>query len=120
MHYLEIRELARKLRCKSTVAEQHLWFYLRKRQLCGARFNRQYPIIYDKDDSDLKFYIADFYCHEYRLCIELDGKIHDYTKERDCQRDTMINALGITVLRFKNEELEDIDNVLRIIGSYLT
>ncbi len=119
MHYLQIRTLARKLRNNATPEERKLWTYLRKRQLEGARFNRQFPIVYDKDESDWKFYIADFYCHEHKLCVELDGIIHDLTKERDRYRDMVINAVGISVLRIKNEELADMEKVLDKIREYL-
>lgn len=52
-------------------------------------------------------YIADFYCHEKRLVIELDGEIHDTNEQvkRDNERTILMNRLNITVIRFRNEEV---------------
>ena len=52
-------------------------------------------------------YIADFYCHEGRLIIELDGGVHKsiVQQEIDDDRTSVLNRLGIAVLRFKNEEV---------------
>ena len=62
------------------------------------------------------FFIADFYCHEGRLVIELDGRIHEHHMEYDENRDRIIEDLGLSVIRFTNEELEtDIDRVLKLI-----
>ncbi|MCH8831601.1 MAG: DUF559 domain-containing protein [Chloroflexi bacterium] len=59
---------ARRLRTNSTGAEVVLWAVLRNRKLEGAKFRRQHP---------LGRYIADFYCHEALLVVELDGSVHD-------------------------------------------
>src|SRR4030095_8695699 len=58
---------AKELRRKSTEAEEKLWSLLRNRQLKGKKFRRQHPILH---------YVADFYCHECKLVIELDGNFH--------------------------------------------
>jgi len=60
-------EQARFLKKVQTEAESFLWQRLRNRKLNGFKFRRQHPI--DK-------YIADFYCHETKLIIEVDGEIH--------------------------------------------
>ena len=52
------------------------------------------------------FYIADFYCHDMRLVVELDGGVHRKQRERDDLRSSVLNDFGITVLRFKNEDVE--------------
>ncbi len=121
MKYHEIKDLARKLRNNPTKPEERLWFYLRRKQLNGKQFLRQHPIIYDYDQnkSEYFFYIPDFYCAEKKLAIELDGKIHLYTQERDTFRDSRLNEMGITILRFKNEELYKIEKVLKRILEYL-
>jgi very-short-patch-repair endonuclease len=65
-------------------------------------------------------FIADFYCHEKKLVIELDGSVHDNKgqKEADIGRTYELTALGITVIRFGNEEvLNDIESVVKRIGS---
>ena len=60
-----------------------------------------------------RFFIADFYCHEGRLIVELDGKNHDYQKDYDELRSYIINNLGIEVIRFRNSQIDgDIETVL--------
>ncbi len=99
------KQLTRDLRKRQTVAEQTLWRELRQRELLGKKFLRQHPIFFDYQGRDA-FFIADFYCHEHRLVIEIDGKSHEYQKEYDEFRTHIINAKGIRVVRFKNEEIE--------------
>jgi very-short-patch-repair endonuclease len=79
---------------------------VRNRQLKGKKFRRQHAI--DK-------FIPDFYCHECKLAIELDGGIHDLNENRqyDAARTNTLNELQISVLRFKNEEaMNGVENVL--------
>ena len=61
------------------------------------------------------FYVPDFYCFKEELAIELDGKIHNFRKEKDNRRDGILKEMGINILRFKNKELKNIDNVLERI-----
>ena len=92
--------LARRLRTNSTGAEVVLWEALRNRKLGGAKFRRQHP---------LGRYIADFYCHEALLVIELDGSAHDDASqvEYDLVRQKEIEERGLTVLRIKNDEVNE-------------
>lgn len=102
-------EYSRELRQISTEAEKLLWSELRNRKLNGLKFRRQHPV--DK-------YVADFYCHEKRLVIELDGVVHDKkeNKEYDQARTIELAGLKINVLRFRNDEVEnDIEKVLKKI-----
>lgn len=104
---------ARDLRRVETPAEKLLWQCLRNRQLKGRKFRRQHA--FDK-------YVLDFYCHECRLVVELDGSIHDeiMNKQYDETRTAELKRSGIIVLRFRNEEvIKDIDEVLRKIEAYL-
>lgn len=112
MKYEEIKLLTQRLRKNPTPAEQKLWRYLRRKQLGGRKFLRQHAIIYEIIKEEYFFYVPDFYCFEENLAIELDGKIHLYTKDRDERRDDILEGEGIKVLRFKNEELNNIENVL--------
>jgi very-short-patch-repair endonuclease len=91
---------ARELRKKQTTSEQILWTCLRNRRLGGLKFKRQHPIC--------KF-VADFYCHEAGLVIELDGAVHleRDQAERDKIRTEIINNLGISVLRFNNSQIKN-------------
>ena len=104
-----ITKLARKLRKQQTTAEKILWGELRNRQLCGVKFFRQHPLIYENDRGRIHFFIADFYSAEQRLVIELDGKIHEYQKNYGQERDLIIKKMGLTVIRFKNEEVRNLD-----------
>ena len=94
-----IFDLCRKLRKRQTKAEELLWKRLRRKRLNGLEFRRQHP---------LGRYIADFYCPEARLVIELDGNVHELEdqSEYDGLRREIIEVHGIRVLRIKNEEVE--------------
>jgi very-short-patch-repair endonuclease len=101
------------LRRRQTEAEEKLWFLLRNRQVKGKKIRRQHPIAN---------YAVDFYCNECKLAIELDGNFHTTTdaKVYDNSRTLSLNELGITVLRFWNEEVtNDPVKVLQRISDYL-
>jgi very-short-patch-repair endonuclease len=94
-----------------TEAETLLWQRLKNRKLNGLKFRRQHP---------LHLYIADFYCHEKRLVIEIDGGIHNrkHVQEHDENRSAELDRLGITIIRFTNEQvIQNIDKVLEEIIS---
>jgi len=101
----DIFNKARLLRMNMTNEEKILWGIISNKKILGLRFKRQHPIY--------KF-IADFYCHKIKLVIEVDGKIHlkEENKEYDTNRTCEMEKFGITVLRFKNEEINDkLENV---------
>ena len=119
MKYPEIKEIARRLRNNPTPSEKKLWSYIRNRKLDGKKFLRQHPIFYDRIDNEHFFYIPDFYCAQEKLIVEVDGRIHDYQKERDKHREEVLEGMGLRIIRIKNEELDDMDNVLeRILGMF--
>jgi very-short-patch-repair endonuclease len=99
-------DFARKLRKNQTDAEKLLWGILRNRQLLGVKFRRQQPV---------GPYILDFYCYDYKLCIELDGGQH-YTNDGqryDTDRSAFLKTNEIHVVRFTNlDVLQNIDGVL--------
>ena len=104
---------AKDLRQRETEAEQKLWALLRNRQLNGKKFRRQHAIAH---------YVLDFYCHESKLAIELDGHFHTQpeVKEYDNSRTALLNEIGITVLRFwNNEVINDPSKVLQKISDHL-
>ena len=106
-------ENAKALRKIATGAEQKLWGLLRNRQLLGKKFRRQHAI------AD---YVLDFYCHECKLAIELNGIQHKEAdaKEYDQGRTRLLIEYGIKVLRFWNEEvMKDTAKVLRKIEEAL-
>ncbi|GAB4298240.1 MAG: DUF559 domain-containing protein [Ignavibacteriaceae bacterium] len=96
--------ICRELRKNSTEAENILWDSLRNRKLDNKKFLRQHPLFYDITGKE-SFFIADFYCHEERLVIELDGQYHKYRLTEDKLRTEIISLLGLKVIRFKNEEV---------------
>ena len=105
----KLYEYARELRKNDTSAEDLLWRNLRNKKMDDLKFRRQHPI---------NKFIADFYCHEVKLVIEVDGSVHDgkVAKESDEGRTYELKELGITVIRFRNEEvLEKIGEVLNRI-----
>jgi len=90
-------EIRRKLRREATPQEIILWSHLRNNQL-GCKFRRQHSI---------GNYVADFYCPQHKLIIELDGYQHneDDRKEYDIERTKYFNDLNIRVIRFWNNEI---------------
>ena len=119
LDFKTIKKYARLLRNNITGSEKILWKHLRNRQLSGYKFLRQHPIVYKADLKGLNFFVADFYCHERKLVIELDGSIHDDKVEYDQFRDSELNDMGIRVLRIKNDELDNIEEVIQKIKSSL-
>ncbi len=111
-----ITTLCRNLRRRQTPAENVLWQLVRNRKLNGYKFLRQYAIEYGNDHrGNILFFIADFYCHEKKLVVELDGKIHDFQKEYDENRTEILKTLGLTVLRIPNEKMNYPEAVLEEI-----
>lgn len=107
------KKVCRRLRRKSTRAEQLFWNAVRRKRFHGLKFYRQHPL-FVPSEGQKSFFVADFYCHQLALVVELDGFIHDDTKEQDDARERIIHGLGITVIRFKNVEIEgDLTAVLK-------
>jgi len=97
---------AQEMRKNPTEAEAILWNYLKAKQT-GYKIRRQHPIVN---------YIADFVCIEKKLIIEVDGGIHEQTKEEDEERTKVLNEYGFSVIRFKNEEvIGNIEDVVQKI-----
>ena len=94
----EGKRLSQRLRRDMTPAEKELWWKLRNSNLFGAKFRRQHPIA---------CFIADFYCHELKLVIEVDGGIHNNPEnhEYDIGRTAELEKYGIAVIRFTNEQV---------------
>lgn len=109
---LVAKQTCRELRKRSTSSEQLFWEEVRDRRFLGLKFYRQHPLFVDMNGRET-FYVADFYCHELKLVIELDGKIHNYNKQHDKARTEVINTQSVNVVRFKNQEIEhDLRKVL--------
>jgi len=96
-----------------TSAEKLLWNRISKSQIQGFRFKAQHPI--DR-------FIVDFYCHKVKLVIEIDGEVHEMVEqaERDQGRTAELEAFGLKVLRFSNQEVfENLEDVLKTIKQSL-
>ena len=101
------RELALELRRSMTAAEETLWQRLKADRLGGLHFRRQQVI---------HGYIVDFYCHQRRLAVEVDGEVHRSQRQRDQTRDELLAEAGVRVLRFTNEQVtERVEEVLQAI-----
>ncbi len=99
----KLTNLARANRRAGNLSEALLWYELKSKKL-GVSFTRQKPI---------GNYIADFYCAEKRLVLEIEGWSHDNKYEYDKLRDEYMESLGIKVLRISDLDVKrDMSNVL--------
>ena len=91
-----LKSLSQQLRKNQTKEENLLWHNFLKKY--PMRFRRQYVI---------GNYIVDFYCHQPKLVVELDGSQHydPAQQEKDQQRTAYLASQGLTVLRFTNLEV---------------
>ena len=104
----KLQPLARQLRKKLTKSEACLWKYaLRAKQLKGYPFRRQRPILQ---------YIADFFCKELMLIIEIDGITHDneISRSKDFQREECLAKAGFRIVRFSDEDI--LNNIAGVIS----
>jgi very-short-patch-repair endonuclease len=102
----KLRNSARQLRKNSTLSEILLWQKIKGKAL-GFEFHRQVPI----DE-----FIVDFYCHELKLVIEIDGNTHDYRFEYDSRRQEQLESFGLKIIRFDDIEIKkSMNDVLRVL-----
>jgi very-short-patch-repair endonuclease len=105
------REFARILRSSQTPCEEKVWELLRGRKFMGLKFRRQHVI---------EGFVVDFYCHEYKFGIEIDGGVHAKQKDYDELRQEIIESESINLIRIKNSEIEkDEKIVLMKIQEYI-
>ena len=112
-YYTLLKDFAKNHRANPTQAESILWDCLKSKKLENYKFRRQHII---------GKYITDFVCLKKRLVIEIDGLIHQLPeiKEKDEFRQSWLESIGFTVLRFTNDEvLADIDAVLNQVQKTL-
>jgi len=105
----DIFEKATILRENLTDAERFLWEKLKDRSLFKHKFRRQHPI---------DIFIVDFYCHQVRLIIEVDGGYHLNLeqKEYDIGRSAELENWELKIIRFTNNEIfTNIDAVVKRI-----
>jgi very-short-patch-repair endonuclease len=87
----KLKEIAQKLRKQGILSEVLLWNELKRKKMMGYDFHRQKP---------LDNYIADFFCNELMLIIEIDGITHESKTEEDEKRQKRLEELGFSFLRF--------------------
>lgn len=109
--YEVLRAFARENQKQMTLAESVLWDAFRRGCLSGHKFLRQH-IIGD--------YIVDFLCRDNGLIIEVDGGYHSEPQQSvsDAERDEWLEQQGYSVLRFSNDEVLNINNVLMTIERF--
>lgn len=103
--------MSQRNRKNQTIAEEKIWEEILSRDKTGFRFLRQKPI--DR-------FIVDFYCSKLSLVIEVDGDSHLKKKGTDELRDKFLKQIGITTMRFTNEEvINNIENVKKKIDDLI-
>jgi methionyl-tRNA synthetase len=111
----DLIEFARNLRAQQTDAEQLLWALLRDRHVHDAKFRRQHPV-----EVHGRKFILDYYCHDAKLAIELDGGQHLEQAENDAARTRLLEQKDISVIRFwDNDVLKETQAVLEAIWNAL-
>lgn len=88
-----------------TQAEAYFWQKVRRKQLSRLKINRQFVIEYQDNNAIKEYFIVDFYCHQFKLIIELDGSIHDQQIEYDLAREKVLKAMGYFIPRFTNVDV---------------
>ena len=92
------------MRKAGNLAEVKMWKRLQKRQFLGLLFARQ---------KTIGQYIADFYCHEIKTVIEIDGSSHNNKIEYDAERDEYMKSAELKVIRVSAKEVENnLDGVM--------
>jgi len=90
-------EKAYEMRHNPTPTETRMW------EILKAQVMPNFPNHIFYRQSVAYGYILDFYCPTLRLCLEIDGGIHDDQRRYDRQRDSNLARWGIKVLRTRNE-----------------
>ncbi len=113
----KILNIAKELRKNMTIAEKVFWQEIRNRKFYNLKFRRQMPLVF----GDYHF-IADFYCSEKKLIIEIDGNYHEdiETKEYDDFREDILKTAGYKIFRATNHDvIYNIDKVLDKLSSFI-
>jgi very-short-patch-repair endonuclease len=109
----DLKPIARTLRANMTLAEQKLWFHIRRKQILGVQFFRQRAI---------GAYIVDFYAPTVKLVVEVDGSQHfdPVALEKDALRSNYLVSQGLFVMRFDNlEVLDSTTSALATVHKYI-
>jgi very-short-patch-repair endonuclease len=104
---------SRDLRRRQTAAEKIFWDKIKDKKFLGYKFLRQHPLFYEYYDKK-KFFIADFYCRDLKLVVDIDGGIHEQQADYDKIRTEILETQkSYKVIRYNNNEVvENINKVL--------
>ena len=114
---ITVKEYRKRLRNNMTATEKLIWRRIRKRQVNGTKFRRQFSI---------GPFIADFYCPSLKVLVEIDGPYHNSRSQRmyGRQREKYIEQYGIMILRYTNddgyERLDEVIGELTVVCNALT
>ena len=106
----EIFKRAEYLRNNPTEAEKLLWEKLNCDPFKKYHFRRQHPIHH---------FIADFYSHQLKLIIEVDGGYHENPEQqiKDQSRAELLQFQKLNIIHFTNRQvLQDIKAVLKTLS----
>lgn len=107
----KLKVLARQLRKQGVLSEVLLWKAIKGKAVRGYEFHRQVP---------LDEFIVDFYCHELRLAIEIDGSSHDHRMKDDEARQKRLESLGVRFVRFRDKQVkQNIGEVLACLHEFI-
>ncbi len=105
-----LRTRAKELRKAGILHEALFWNQIKSGKLNKLDFDRE---------KIVGNYIADFYCAEKDVVIEIDGSSHDGREEYDKQRDEFLISLGLTVIHIKAEDvLRNIEGVIAFLKNH--
>ncbi len=109
-----IKKMARELRNNPTLEEMLIWKHLRKKAI-GYKIRRQHPV---------SSFIVDFYCHEKKVAIEIDGGIHKERNQfvKDLGRTAELERFGIKVIRYTNNDVINtidfvVEDIIKVLDS---
>lgn len=97
-HNKRLTKNSQTLRKNMPKEERHLWY----------DFLKELPVTVHRQKV-INNYIVDFYCASAKLVVEIDGSQHyfDEGKDKDLKRDEFLNSLGLTVLRYSNDDINN-------------
>ena len=101
---VNLKDIVRLNRQKETTAESLFWKLCRNRKLEDLKFKRQFAIHFNMDGQN-RFFVADFFCAQHKLIIEIDGNSHLKKEDYDELRTHLLRKLNFHVIRFSNNEI---------------
>ncbi|MCL1823923.1 MAG: DUF559 domain-containing protein [Oscillospiraceae bacterium] len=106
----DLRERARELRKAGNLCEVIMWKQFHKKKFKGYDFDRQ---------KIIGNYIADFYCVDCGVVIEIDGKSHDNRDIYDGDRNSYMKNLGLTVIRIQAYDVfNNLHKVMEMLNNH--